>query len=198
MPVRQVPQSDVRYYLVCFDEQGRERREADGSLLSETVARLIGDPREGITDVFLASHGWKGDVPAAIEQYDLWVGEMVRSPDRTAAAAARPGFKPIVVGLHWPSLPFGNEQMNTEGGLLSDEDEADVEQQIEQYVASLGDTPRIRQALRTILTASQLDDGQLDTLPEEVRLAYDALFADAFPDDLGGGSLGAPPGADHG
>ena len=75
--------------------------------------------------------------------------------------------------------------MNTEGGLLSDDDDADVEQQIEQYVASLGDTPRIRQALRTILTASQLDDGQLETLPEEVRLAYDALFADAFPNDLG-------------
>jgi hypothetical protein len=198
MPVRQVPQTDVRYYLVCFDEQGRERKEPDGSLLSETVARLIGDAREGITDVFLASHGWKGDVPAAIEQYDRWVGEMVRSKDRAAAAVARPGFKAIVVGLHWPSLPFGDEQINTEGGLLSDEDEADVERQIEEYVASLGDTPRIRQALRTILTASQLDDGQLETLPEEVRTAYDALFADAFPDDLGSGTLGAPPGADHG
>src|SRR5688500_239506 len=124
MPVRQVPQTDVRYYLVCFDEQGRERKEADGSLLSETVARLIGDPREGITDVFLASQGWKGDVPAAVEQYDRWVGQMVRAPDRAAAAAARPGFKAIVVGIHWPSLPFGDEEMN-QGGLLSDEDEAD-------------------------------------------------------------------------
>ena len=198
MPVRQVPQTDVRYYLVCFDEQGRERRESDGSLLSETVARLIGDPGEGITDVFLASHGWKGDVPAAIEQYDRWVGQMVRSPDRAAAGAARPGFKAIVVGIHWPSLPFGNEDLAAaEGGLLSDDDE-DVEQQIEQYVRSLGDTPAIRRALRTILTASQLDDGQLETLPEEVRLAYDALFADAFPDDLGSGNPGAPPGADHG
>jgi hypothetical protein len=198
MPVRQVPQTDVRYYLVCFDEQGRERREPDGSLLSEVVGRVIGDSREGITDVFLASHGWKGDVPAAIEQYDLWVGEMVRSPDRAAAGVARPGFKAIVVGLHWPSLPFGDEEMTTDGGLLSDDGDADVDRQIEQYVASLGDTPRIRQALRTILTASQLDDGQLDALPEEVRLAYDALFADAFPGDLGSGSPGAPPGADHG
>lgn len=199
MPVRQVPQTDVRYYLVCFDEQGRERREPDGSLLSATVGQLIGDRREGITDVFLASHGWKGDVPAAIEQYDRWVGEMVRSPDRAAAGVARPGFKAIVVGLHWPSLPFGDEEIvAAEGGLLSDDGDADVARQIEQYVASLGDTPRVRGALQTILEASQQDDGQLDALPEDVRRAYDALFADAFPNDLGSGTLGAPPGADHG
>ena len=44
--------------------------------------------------------------------------------------------------------------------------DADVEQQIEQYVASLGDTPRIRaSAPYPILTASQHDDGQLETLP---------------------------------
>ena len=85
MPVRPVPQTDVRYYLVCFDEQGQERKET-WLIALRNVARLIGDAREGITDVFLASHGWKGDIPAAIEQYDRWVGEMVRSPDRAAAA----------------------------------------------------------------------------------------------------------------
>ena len=37
----------------------------------ETVAR------EPITDVFLMSHGWKGDVPSAREQYGRWIHEFV-------------------------------------------------------------------------------------------------------------------------
>jgi len=31
---------------------------------------------EKVTDVFFTSHGWKGDMPAAIEQYDRWVAAM--------------------------------------------------------------------------------------------------------------------------
>ena len=198
MPVRTVADTNARYYLVCFDENGKERREPDASMLSATVVRLIGDPVEGITDIFFASHGWKGDVPAALEQYDRWVGEMARSPDHAASSAARPGFKAIVVGLHWPSLPFGDENIAAEDGLLSYESDANVERQIEQYAASIGDTPAARTAIRTILAAARRDDGQHDALPEEVRDAYDKLFAEAFPVDIGGGTLGAPPGADHG
>jgi hypothetical protein len=78
---------------------GHGAPESNGILLSDVVRNTIADPNEGITDVFFASHGWKGDVAAAIEQYDRWVGEMARSPDRAAARAARPGFKSIVIGL---------------------------------------------------------------------------------------------------
>src|SRR5262249_30241626 len=197
MPIRTIAETNARYYLICFDENGMERREPDGSMLSQTVARLIGDPVEGITDVFFASHGWKGDVPAAIEQYDRWVGEMVRSPDRAAAIAARPEFKAIVVGLHWPSLPFGDENITSEGGLLSGENDESLERQIDQYAASIGDTPTARTAIRMILEAAQRDDGELNALPEEVCNAYDKLYTEAFPGYIGGGALSAPPGADH-
>jgi hypothetical protein len=198
MPVRTIAETNACYYLICFDENGVERREPDGSMLSQTVARLIGDLVEGITDAFFASHGWKGDVPAAIEQYDRWVGEMVRSPDHAAVIAARPEFKAIVVGLHWPSLPFGDENITREGGVLSDENDEGLERQIDQYAASIGDTPTARTAIRTILEAAQRDDGERDALPEEVRDAYDKLFAEAFTGDIWSGTLGAPPGADHG
>ena len=70
MPIRSIAGADAQYYLLSFDEDGRERPEADGILLSDFVRNKIADPSEAITDVFFASHGWKGDVAAAIEQYD--------------------------------------------------------------------------------------------------------------------------------
>ena len=33
MPVRTIPGTDVQYYLICFDENGVERKEADGTPL---------------------------------------------------------------------------------------------------------------------------------------------------------------------
>src|SRR5262249_38313414 len=110
MPVRQIPGTDVSYYLVVFDENGNERREPDGTLLSDTGGQRVADVGAPVTDVFFTSHGWKGDVPAAIEQYDAWVGTMANlQPDRDVARQARRGFAPLIVGLHWPSLPWGDE-----------------------------------------------------------------------------------------
>ena len=63
MPVRTVPGTDLQYHLITFDEDGAERREDGGALLSEAVRRRVADPTDPVTDVFLASHGWKGDVP---------------------------------------------------------------------------------------------------------------------------------------
>lgn len=196
MPIRTIAGTDVQYFLISFDKDGVERAEADGSKLSETVRRIVGDPTEGITDVFFASHGWKGDVPAAIEQYDRWVGEMARSPDRAAAKISRPGFRSIVVGLHWPSLPFGDEKLPAEGGLLSASDGVSLDDEVEQYAASIADTPAARAAIRTIVSAARRDDEASDKLPQEVRNAYERLYVETMLDD-GAGDPGAPPGADH-
>lgn len=196
MPIRAIDGTDVQYFLISFDKDGVERAEADGSMLSETVRRVVADPTEGITDVFFASHGWKGDVPAAIEQYDWWLGEMARSPDRITAKLARAGFRSIVVGLHWPSLPFGDEDLPAEGGLLSAGDGASLEAEVEQYAASIADTPAARAAIRTIVSAARSDDGTADKLPQEVRNAYERLYVEAMVEN-GAGDPGAPPGTDH-
>ncbi|MHC4741979.1 MAG: hypothetical protein ACYS8Z_08720 [Planctomycetota bacterium] len=197
MPICTIPDTDTHYYLICFDEHGRERQESDGSLLSESVAKLIGDRSENISDVFFASHGWKGDVPAAIQQYDRWVGEMVRYRNRPDSIVPDSGFKAIVIGLHWPSLPFGDEEMVVERGLLSGDVEPDIDRQVGQYAASISDSPSAMDAIRTIITAAQHDTIQDDRLPSDVRLAYETLYAEAFPGFLGG-TLGSPPGANHG
>jgi hypothetical protein len=51
-------------------------------------------------------------VPAAIEQYDAWIGAMLGcTADRERARRWRPGFKALLIGFHWPSLPFGDEEL---------------------------------------------------------------------------------------
>jgi hypothetical protein len=67
MPIRTVPNTDVTYHLVCYDGHGVERWENGAKHSSSVASRIHGEP---ITDVILVSHGWKGDIPAATDQYD--------------------------------------------------------------------------------------------------------------------------------
>ena len=107
MPLRHIDEANLDYYLVLFDSDGNERPEQDGSLLSQKLSEVV---RDGVTDVFFSSHGWKGDIPAAISQYDSWIGAMAaQAGDRDRARALDPEFKAVIVGVHWPSLPWGNE-----------------------------------------------------------------------------------------
>src|SRR3712207_4587470 len=112
MPLRTIPGTDLSYALVAFDKDGVERDDdpdGPGGKLSARVLELLTD--EPVTDVFLLSHGWKGDVPGAVEQYDRWIRAMDdREPDKQRMAQRSPGFRPLRIGLHWPSLPWGDEE----------------------------------------------------------------------------------------
>ena len=91
MPLRRIPGTDLEYFLVVHDEVGRERPEADGKMLSDAVQQRAAASEAPVTDVFFTSHGWKGDIPAAIEQYDKWIARDGRratpigKPSRRAA-----------------------------------------------------------------------------------------------------------------
>src|SRR5262245_55026995 len=197
MPVRQIPGTDVRYYLVVFDENGNERRERDGTLLSDTVWQRVTDGAAAVTDVFFMSHGWKGDVPAAIEQYDAWVGAMAKlQSDRDVIRQRRPGFAPLIVGLHWPSLPWGDETIPAgRGGVLSPRDDlaAPIDAQVDVYATRIADTPKARAAIRTVLEAAR-HDRESTTLTPALRDAYATLFAES---GLGSGDAAGRPGADQ-
>jgi len=197
MPNRRVPNSDAEYLLISYDEKGQERAEPDGAMLSRTAIQQVSDPAKKVTDVFYTSHGWKGDVQGAIEQYDSWVGAMAAlSADRQAASASRPGFVPLIIGLHWPSLPWGDEEIPAAGagGLLSgDDDAASVDSQVEAYARRIADTPAARESIRTILEAAN-EEQQGDTLSPRLRDAYDTLFAES---GLGADNVAAAPGADQ-
>jgi len=91
MPIRSIPNWTEKYYLLVFDKHGREVEEG-GALLSGR----IGADHPDATDIFVFMHGWKGDIPAAIDQYDRWISAMSQLPsDRALMEGKRPnGFRP--------------------------------------------------------------------------------------------------------
>jgi hypothetical protein len=58
MPIRSIPGTKDSYYLVCFDADGTERKEPEGSFLTERLLKEA--TTTPVTDVFFLSHGWKG------------------------------------------------------------------------------------------------------------------------------------------
>src|SRR5262245_43274912 len=109
MPHERVPGTDLTYHLVAFDSRGQERTDDPGGLMSGRLLELVA--RGPITDVFMMSHGWKGDVPAARKQYQRWITAMARCRgDIDELQRVRRQFVPLLVGLHWPSLPWCDEE----------------------------------------------------------------------------------------
>jgi hypothetical protein len=90
MPFGEIPGVPTRYALIAFDRKGREVRDdsdgVDGRMSEELLRRVRQQPPRSI---FLFSHGWKGDVPAAVDQYNRWIKALLdRSPDLASAHAA--------------------------------------------------------------------------------------------------------------
>jgi len=192
MPTRLTPRHQLPYYLLCVDESGAERREEDGTMLSERIVKAVGASDPKVTDVFVMSHGWKGDVPAAIEQYDRWIDAMADcTEDRARARVVRPGFTPLLVGFHWPSLPFGEDAMG--GNAFDTAAGAGEDAFVETWAGRVADTPAARAALRTLFKAA-LDDMEPERLSATVVAAYQILDREA---GLGAGGPAAAPEADR-
>jgi hypothetical protein len=192
MPVETMPST---YYLICYDGAGAERLE-QGRRLSDEVSTVVAE--EPVTDVVILSHGWNGDVPAARGQYERWIGTMLAcADDREAVATTVPGFRPLIVGLHWPSKAWGDEEVTAAsfavGAASTPEAARSVDQLVDDYAARLADTPAARAAIRTIVEAALFNIAPT-TLPPAVRAAYEALDRETGLPALGGG---AEPGADR-
>ncbi len=201
MPVRAVPGSSLSYFLVCVDSSGDERHDdpdgIDGRMIPRVSAALAKHP---YTDVFLISHGWMGDVPAAIRQYDLWIGAMANCrQDIERAGTVRPGFRPLLVGFHWPSLPYGDEELSAGTGVSFSTPGADMATEpdtqalIEAYAERIADTPAARTALKTIFAAAAADTAPPE-LSQEVVDAYRVLDRES---GLGSGGPENGPGGDR-
>ena len=191
MTINQVHGAGLNYYLIAFTENGDERDDdpdAPNGRLSELALDVL--EREPITDVFLMSHGWKGDIPAAEEQYQRWITAMSQcSQDMQRVRQERPGFKPLLIGLHWPSLPFGEEDFAVSMPAFDSPDQDPIKIMIDHAAATIVDTPRARQALQVIFTAAA-QDIQPDKLPENVVKAYKVLNEETGLDS--NGASGAP------
>jgi len=189
MPLRDLPGTDLRYYLIAFDGDGDERSDDPDGTISDLIINEI--ETTPVTDVFILSHGWRGDLPAAQEQYDKWIGAMAAmASDRERIRQQRPDFRSLIVGFHWPSEPFGEEDFEDVDFSV---DTATIDSQVDRWAERLADTPTARQALRTIFEAAA-DDPIPQQLSQEVVDAYLALDREA---GLGSDGAGAAPGSDR-
>src|SRR5262245_54671954 len=108
MPIRNIPNTQQPYYLINFDSDGKERAADGGAVLSQVVLDEL--KKQPVTAVFVMSHGWVGDLDDAKAQYDKWMANLWNcAEDRDAVMKKRPDFTPLLIGIHWPSKPFGNE-----------------------------------------------------------------------------------------
>lgn len=193
MPICEVSGTDLKYFLICYDADGRERVDDPSGLMSKNVLERLRSSGQAITDIFFLSHGWKGDILAAIDQYDRWIKTMLQCPaDIKVAHEKYPGFTPLIIGLHWPSLPWGDEEL---GGTVSYSLGAteSVEHLISSYAERLSTTTKARHALETIFNAA-LVDIEPDQLPSEVRDAYMTLEQET---GLSSEGVASKPGADR-
>ena len=188
MPIRAVPNTDVTYHLLCYDVHGVERSEKGTKHSGAVVSRVHDDP---ITDVILVSHGWSGDIPAAINQYDRWIAAMLTcTADREAAEQDRPGFNPLIVGMHWPSLAWGDENLDDYSFDLGNNS---FDRAVDDYTNAIGGGESIEAAVRTILESAN-DDPTPDHLPSAVVDAYTRIDTQL---GFGNSGVGAAPGDDR-
>ncbi len=170
------PVHGLSYHLLSYDADGVERLE-NGTRASDV---LIGTARlDEVSDVFIFSHGWNGDVADARTQYGKWIDTMAERTDDLGRLAGRdPKFHPLLVGVHWPSKPWGDEDLGRGSFAAGDETSAEtgdpLDRLVNDYAGRLGDSPDTRAAIRRIVEAARLDAVPA-TLPPEVRAAYHEL-----------------------
>lgn len=201
MSVEHSPQHGIAYHFVAFDADGRERSGQHG-LASAELAEAA--EREHPTDVFVFSHGWNANPPGAADQYGRWVDTMAaRTGDRERLRSRMGGFRPLLAGVHWPSRAWADEDLTGMSYAVSDTrqpaahavDSASdpISRLVAEYAERLGDSPTVRDAIRTIFE-SALKDAAPPTLPDDVRDAYEQLDADI---GLAQAGEGAAPGDDR-
>jgi hypothetical protein len=171
------------YWLVAVDENGAEREEAGALTSAEVVRAIAASPG---CDVFVMSHGWKGDVPGAREQYERWFGRLVG-----LAPAGRPL---VLVGFHWPSLPYGDEKLGNTFSLQLDAAGAfGVDATTDEWMTLTGAPEAVRGDVRAIIAFAE-ENTEPDALPADVADAFARIEAAL---GIEGRGSDAPPGQDR-
>src|SRR5580704_11149056 len=176
MPLRQTSRLHIPYFLLAYGSDGSERTDDPDGLNHVLSARILKEISErSPTDVFVQCHGWLDDIPGAIAHYDEWIDSMAGlSADIAAMGSA---FSPLWIGLHWPSLPWGEEEIPAPCTLMSFAANDSMQPQfLESYLDRLGlrNSLEAREALGVIFRANRTIPIVPD-LPPDVDRAYRTL-----------------------
>ena len=185
MSFHKIQDLGIEYALIHFDDRGRERTDdPEGGVFSRALLEKARSEKP--SHVFLFSHGWKGDIPSAIDQYNRWIGAMWRlEADRQALG---PDFRPLFIGLHWPSQPWGEETISAQSFGTAGAAIAGV--LLEKAVEHFGGGSDVRAPLEVIVQAFEQNPAAR-ILPDDVIAAYSEL-ARAVGFSAGDGTSGAP------
>ena len=82
------------YYIIPFDKHGY----CEGPKTEEHLH----DHSAGYSDIFLFSHGWNNDWTAATNRYESFITG-VQSLRHQHGLPVPPAYKPLLVGVFWPS-----------------------------------------------------------------------------------------------
>ena len=159
MPIEKVDNTDLTYYLVCYDRNGKEQDDGGGKLSDRVCKSIQDDP---ITDVFIMSHGWRGDIPAAKDQYNRWIQAMATcEADRKQIRELRKDSSRCSSGFHWPSQPWGDEEVGVGSGASfaapggqAARSKTRSRTTLTLYADRIADTPAARAALTTIFSSA--------------------------------------------
>lgn len=139
------------YYILPFDADGV----CTGPL---TRAHLLAN-LQGVTDIFLFSHGWNNDWSAATKRYE----EFIRGFQslRSAQVLAMPAnYKPLLVGVFWPSQSLAIFDSETGPGFASttvlDASVGEMQSLLADIAAQL--PPSARERFHVLASATELDE----------------------------------------
>jgi hypothetical protein len=173
-PFKTVPAfgGQVPVYILKYDKRG-----SSASPLSEQhlVSALAGG---GFTHVLVYSHGWNNDFPAALRLYEAFLEGV------SAMAAERGGldpatFRPVFVGLSWPStaLTFGSEA----GPVILGSAAAPAQHEFEDFLGALPEERR-SEAAALLGASTGVETAEAERLAEIVA---EALSGGAELEDEG-------------
>jgi hypothetical protein len=156
------------YYIMPFD--------ADGVCTGpQTRAHLLAN-LAGVTDIFLFSHGWNNDWSAATQRYEEFITGFQKL--RTTMALPMPaGFKPLLIGIFWPSQSLTLFESETGPGFAGSAGAQDAEVGAMQALLAdiASELPAASRARFHALASSA-------TLPENDARELAALLASALGD----------------
>lgn len=182
-PYAELPFGDstIPWYLLSFDKKGRLKSPAT---LDHLVEHLV---QVSATDVIVFCHGWNNDWPAARRRYTEFIGKV--SALRGRSGAPRGEYRPVLVGIVWPSaawtLPWERAPRMALAGAP-----AGISKGLRSFDSSLGasepEFPGSLAALEGWNAGDRVGEAQAERVARELAdlLAVDSLAATGLsPDD---------------
>lgn len=163
----------VPYYVIPFD--------ADGLCTGPQTRQHLIDAAAGYSDIFVFSHGWNNDWTAATERYEDFI-RGVQALRRGHHLAMPADYKPLLVGIFWPSQALAWFDAETGPGFAAG-DPAEQDRAADLAQGVLADVASVLPAEKRerFYALAQADS----VSPAEARELAEMLAAAAHADDEG-------------